>query len=176
MQRVAAVGDVLARQGEIGSGLGLGKGERFHTRGCIGDRRIRDARGITAEVGDHLLPVGIFAQSFVPRFGPAENPGLEIGDRTRAETGLPVGVDELVGPFARQAELAPGADVVLGRAGHARVPGEGVPAAAALGAENAVELLTLSLASGLSLLTTIAYAGDLCSASALPVATSMAAG
>src|SRR5262249_15357885 len=56
-----------------------------------------------------------------------------------------VDVDRFIGPFSRQSELSPGADVTFRPAGELRMPVQPDPAAAALGPENAVELLDCQL-------------------------------
>src|SRR6185437_2891099 len=51
-----------------------------------------------------------------------------------------IDVDRLVGPLARQSELAPGPDILFRPAGDARVPVVPLPAAVSLGTEDPVEL------------------------------------
>src|SRR6266849_6228984 len=54
-------------------------------------------------------------------------------------------MDRLIGPVANEAQLTPVAYVLCTRAGRALIPGQRFPAAPALGAKNAVELLQREL-------------------------------
>jgi len=63
-----------------------------------------------------------------------------LKDHAHARERIAVGLDRPVRPLAGQAELAPGADVLLRAAGRVGLPHEAVVAAGALGAEDPVEL------------------------------------
>src|SRR5258706_10099264 len=92
-----------------------------------------------------LLPFDEFLEVGIPLVRPVQHHALEAGRESRRH--VAVGLDLLVGPVAFQADLAPGPDVLLGAPRIFRGEEEVVlgiradlPASAALGAEDAVEL------------------------------------
>jgi len=93
-------------------------------------------------VGGRLLPSAhLFDQVRIPLVAALEGDLLDEvrpAAERRVET---IDPDRLVGPFARQAQLAPGADILFGPARRRRRPFEAVgPTAGAFGAENSVDL------------------------------------
>src|SRR5262249_17271206 len=93
---IAAVRDAPAGESHVRARARLGEIDRLHAGIGVSDRDVCDAERITAEVGDQLLAVGVFAQALVPHLAAAHDTRLEIGDRTGAEAGLPIGMDRLV--------------------------------------------------------------------------------
>src|SRR5262249_39716581 len=75
------------------------------------------------------------------RIRAAHHPHLEIRHAAWMEPGRPIDVYGLVGPFAGEAELAPGADVLLCAAGGGFDPRAGLPAAGPRAAVDSVVLL-----------------------------------
>src|SRR5258706_3049983 len=153
-ERIAAVLHGLQRVRHVGAG-GCHR-ERQHLerrqRSHAGQRRRRrreDADSVLvlrqllvqAALERALLrdEVGIGLHLLVPLVAALQD---AIRDRRRLVIAQvePVGNDRLGGPLAREAELAPGADVLLRTALPLRAPARAFPAAQALGAEDAVEL------------------------------------
>ncbi len=125
--------------------------QRLGCRGEKGDARIADAEGILAHRVDHLLclelgravgvlVVGEFDQLLVPFGAPLKHQALER-QRDVVPQVVAEDVNRLLGPFAGEAELAPGADVLLGAARHRGVPLRTLESARALRSEDTVQLL-----------------------------------
>src|SRR5438132_3153582 len=150
-QRIAAVVHRLQRQRHVRPTVLRSDGQRLGLRRQVHHAAVADAVAVLVEVLHHLLragdqlavgvgEVGEELDALVPLVAAHQD---RVGDsQTLLVSQIEaVGIDLLVLPFAGEAELAPGANVLLGSADGVAVPLEvGAPAAFAGGAEDAVEL------------------------------------
>ena len=115
------------------------------------EAHVPDGRRILAHVVDDLVRfqvggavgaavVAIGVQVAVPLVARLEHLVGKLDGRCVTQA-VAVDVDALVGPFAGQSELTPGADVLLGAAAELGMPGGSRPAAVPGRTEDAVELL-----------------------------------
>src|SRR5258708_22404661 len=144
-ERIGAIRDVLAREGDKGTAGLLRESDGFHTRRAIRVAGVSDAVAVARERVQHELAVVEFLERLVPRVRAAHDARLEVRHAAGMEPWRTIDIDRLVGPFAGEAELPPGADVLVGAARHGLDPLHLLPAAGALVAVNAVELLEREL-------------------------------
>src|SRR3977135_667075 len=162
-ERVAAILESRRGRHHVGSAVPFGQGDGLDTRGTLGlgHNRPGDSIAIVSElvvehvpqshpllwtvlVRDHLASrLDIFTVVRIPLVAVLQNLPLEKAGRARGC--VPVGLNRLVRPLAPEAELAPGADVLLLTSSIGGRPLEPTHAGSTLGSEYSIELLDREL-------------------------------